>query len=201
MSFFFGNSAVKESLSVEVIKEKLEKYQRIVNEPLDYIEGNYVVLKPEVMELGLVKNTSHSSSSYNSRCYPGLCYILDIDTNQGPVAAAYVFNDRLIIGNIKRNYYRKITCDVVIPEDLERFVNDKPVSKWITPGELVRSRLHYPILDLTSSSMTSAVETFYEPLIVMKNKSGQITISGCSQNDNSIKEHTVEWYTIALYVG
>ena len=195
MSFFFGSTPVKESLSVEVIKERLEKYQRITNEPLDYIEGDYVVLKPEVMELKLVK-----SSSYNSRCYSGLCYILDIDVNQGPVAA-YVFNDRLIIGNIKRNYYRKITCDVVIPQDLERFVKDKPVSKWITLGELVRARLHYPILDHTSSSMMSDVETFYEPLIVMKNKSGQITISGCSQNDNSIKEHRVQWYTIASYMS
>ena len=202
MSFFFGSSAVKESLSIEVIKEKIEIYQRIVNEPLDYLEGDYVILKPEVMELKLIKESDSTSSSNTNYLYPELCYILYIDVNQGPVLAAYMVNERLVIGNIKRNYYKK-TLDSTIPEDLERFVKDKSISKWINPGELVRARLHYPIFDenLSSSIMSTDKSFLYEPVIVMKNKTGVITVAGCRKKDGSIKEHTVQWYTLAPYMG
>jgi hypothetical protein len=200
MSFFFGSTLVKESLSVEVIKAKIETYQRIINEPLDYLEEDYVILKSEVVELKLVKESD--STSY---LYPELCYILDVDVNQGPVTAAYLFKNKLVIGTIKRNYYKKKTCDRVIPEDFERFVKDKSVSKWITPGELVRARLHYPVFDYdlhsSSSIMSANAEKVFEPVIVMKNKAGLITIAGCTQKDGSFKEHTVQWYTIAPYVG
>lgn len=201
MAFLFGSSTVKEPLSKEVIKERLETYQRVVNEPVDYVTGDYVVLKPDVLSLGLTTGSPQTSYSY-----PTICYILEVDYQTRGVVAAYVQNKQIQIAPITKHFYKKAAKDIVIPEDLARFVSDKSISKWVSTGELVRARLHYHIFDYncysSSGIMTPDTAKVYEPVIVVKTHSnGQITVAGCSQKDDKIIEHTVYWYTLAPYVG
>lgn len=183
MSFLFG-SAAKETFSTETIKRRVETYHRIVNEFVDYIHGDYVVLKSEANDLGLSKNEPH------------ICYILEVDNNV--VTAAYVKGGQLCIDRITRFLYKKATIEHKHPDDLEQFVKDVSVKKYIEPGTLVRSRLHCHIFnfDLSSSSMGHKV---LEPVVVMENKAGKITIAGCAEYDGRIITRTVNWYELALY--
>lgn len=194
---FLFNS--KKALSTCEIESNLKKYHDMVNEPINYQVGDYVIVKPEVKELELLKHLYYPSSLRSNYTYATNFYILEIDGNI--VTAAFIYNGLSVkIERIKGYYYHKNIREEV-EEDLERFVNDKSVSKSVEPGTLVRPRIHYHIANNYSSSSSLANATAYhEPFIVMKNEDGYITIAAYIKNEDGIDEFKVKWYTLAMYI-
>ena len=175
MSYIYGNQISKE----ETI-EKLESYRNMVIEPIDYTIGDYVMVKPE--------------TKYLNRDFVPYHYIFDI--SNGIVTAGYMNKSELMITNITPCYYKKIDKSFVSML-LQNCIDDVCVAKDVVSGVLVRNRLHHSLKAYDSNSLNH--HQFIQPVLVMNNNNGDITVAGIIENENRISEKTFKWYELASY--
>ena len=191
MLSFFG-SANKEDPSPDVIKSELTAYRNMVHEPIGYIAGDYVVLKPEA-----------SMISHQIKNYPTIGCIQTITYTEGKVIiiVAYVKDDNVYFSNKPHHYlYKKASVKDDIPLTLKQFVDNTPVTDSVEPGTFVQFRANFKPFwgySLTNSSVYS----IYLPAIVMENKDGLITIAGHSVENDDIITDEFNWYELAPYIN
>lgn len=160
------------------IIEKLESYRRIKNEIINFTIGDYIVPKPE--------------SKLFTSCEE-MYYVLDITEH------VYIaMSNTLRIQTLTPCFFTKRDEQPITPM-LQEFVEDKSVNKDVVSGVVVRVRKHHTLyLQNIASSYKSVTDTFTQPLLVMDNQDGNVTVVGQSEPDH-FTEKTFKWYELALY--
>lgn len=155
----------------ELIK-KLETYRALHIESLDFQVGDYIVAKPD-------------ADSFNP--HDNIYYVLDMNKE---CIAVTSHHNTLCIDKINPCYYQKLREEQK-PPLLEEFVNDRVVAKDVVSGVIVRNRLHYCQYNTTN--------ILQQPMLIMDNKNGDITVVAQVENAERVIEKTFKWYELAYY--
>lgn len=198
MAFLFSKSEnpKDKNFLLKTIKSNLALYCKIVNEPIDYAVGDYVVIKPEALKLNLSKNDL------------AFGYVVEINSVQEDKYYSYDIRIITILGH--SDLYLTSTISYLFHKGdpnnavLKRFVDDKSIEKNVAPGSYVRGRNGYMFYINDHSKMTSysgaSRKNLLMPCIVRNNENGKITLAAYAENDDtSIVEKISFWYELAPY--
>lgn len=173
---------------------KLQRYHEMINEPHNFVPGDYVVTKVTVLDLGLDKKFHLVEKGY----------ILETDGKRIIMASYDQRSGKIEISTEYGYYYTKYNASE-IDVTLKEFVEDKPLDKNnIKSGMFIRIRKGIPPLShhgKTTSLYIDSNNNLLEPYLITEydESKGSASIIAYTDNDKLVTKLSVPWYLCVLW--